>query len=71
VRRLLEKDLGLEKFALDVHKRFVKQCLFEVCVYIYIYIFLIFRLSLVIGNFAYVHPNICHLFDFFFTFIKM
>ncbi|PNT37218.1 hypothetical protein POPTR_005G176400v4 [Populus trichocarpa] len=29
VRRLLEKDLGLEKFALDVHKRFVKQCLFE------------------------------------------
>ncbi|KAL3592418.1 hypothetical protein D5086_011058 [Populus alba] len=32
VRRLLEKDLGLEKFALDVHKRFVKQCLFEVCI---------------------------------------
>ncbi|CAK7346995.1 unnamed protein product [Dovyalis caffra] len=29
VRRLLEKDLGLEKFALDVHKRYVKQCLFE------------------------------------------
>ncbi|KAF9687222.1 hypothetical protein SADUNF_Sadunf02G0071200 [Salix dunnii] len=29
VRRLLEKDLGLEKFVLDVHKRFVKQCLFE------------------------------------------
>ncbi|KAJ6405295.1 hypothetical protein OIU84_013293 [Salix udensis] len=29
VRRLLEKDLGLEKFALDVHKRFVKQCLIE------------------------------------------
>ncbi|GMI82913.1 hypothetical protein like AT4G08310 [Hibiscus trionum] len=27
VRRLLEKDLGLETFALDVHKRFVKQCL--------------------------------------------
>ncbi|KAJ6681679.1 HIRA-INTERACTING PROTEIN 3 [Salix koriyanagi] len=29
VRRLLEKDLGLDKFALDVHKRFVKQCLLE------------------------------------------
>eukprot|EP00258_Populus_trichocarpa_P033922 XP_024449941.1 eukaryotic translation initiation factor 5B [Populus trichocarpa] len=29
VRRLLEKDLGLDKLALDVHKRFVKQCLFE------------------------------------------
>lgn len=29
VRRLLEKDLGLQKYALDVHKRFVKQCLVE------------------------------------------
>ncbi|XP_022773227.1 glutamic acid-rich protein-like [Durio zibethinus] len=29
VRRLLEKDLGLETFALDVHKRFVKQCLLK------------------------------------------
>ncbi|KAG8493896.1 hypothetical protein CXB51_011310 [Gossypium anomalum] len=29
VRRLLEKDLGLERFALDVHKRFVKQCLLK------------------------------------------
>ncbi|KAL5776965.1 hypothetical protein ACOSP7_009891 [Xanthoceras sorbifolium] len=29
VRRLLEKDLGLEPFALDVNKRFVKQCLLE------------------------------------------
>ncbi|KAJ6685425.1 HIRA-INTERACTING PROTEIN 3 [Salix purpurea] len=29
VRRLLEEDLGLENFALDVHKRFVKQCLIE------------------------------------------
>ncbi|XVF36891.1 hypothetical protein REPUB_Repub19eG0097900 [Reevesia pubescens] len=29
VRRLLEKDLGLEKFALDIHKRFVKQCLLK------------------------------------------
>ncbi|XP_010272780.1 PREDICTED: HIRA-interacting protein 3 [Nelumbo nucifera] len=29
VRRLLEKDLGFEKFALDVHKRFIKQCLEE------------------------------------------
>ncbi|XWS25159.1 hypothetical protein CRYUN_Cryun27aG0046500 [Craigia yunnanensis] len=29
VRRLLEKDLGLETFALDVHKRFVKQCLLQ------------------------------------------
>ncbi|KAF7114235.1 hypothetical protein RHSIM_RhsimUnG0093800 [Rhododendron simsii] len=29
VRRLLEEDLGLEKFALDVHKRFIKQCLLE------------------------------------------
>ncbi|XP_057974023.1 uncharacterized protein LOC131161964 isoform X1 [Malania oleifera] len=29
VRRLLEKDLGLETYALDVHKRFVKQCLSE------------------------------------------
>lgn len=27
VRRLLEKDLGLDKYALDVHKRFVKQLL--------------------------------------------
>ncbi|XP_050213229.1 uncharacterized protein LOC126664739 isoform X2 [Mercurialis annua] len=27
VRRLLEKDLGLQEYALDVHKRFVKQCL--------------------------------------------
>ncbi|RDX71877.1 hypothetical protein CR513_48716 [Mucuna pruriens] len=27
VRRLLEKDLGLEEYALDVHKRFIKQCL--------------------------------------------
>ncbi|XVE55355.1 hypothetical protein DITRI_Ditri03aG0152000 [Diplodiscus trichospermus] len=26
---LLEKDLGLETFALDVHKRFVKQCLLK------------------------------------------
>ncbi|CAN1235911.1 hypothetical protein LINPERPRIM_LOCUS4648 [Linum perenne] len=30
VRRVLEEDLGLEKFALDVHKRFVKQMLLEV-----------------------------------------
>ncbi|GLT47095.1 hypothetical protein SLA2020_208140 [Shorea laevis] len=29
VRRLLEKDLGLETLALDVHKRFIKQCLLE------------------------------------------
>ncbi|XP_065881126.1 uncharacterized protein [Euphorbia lathyris] len=29
VRRLLEKDLGLQKYALDVQKRFVKQCLVE------------------------------------------
>ncbi|BFG19105.1 hypothetical protein CerSpe_053780 [Prunus speciosa] len=29
VRRLLEKDLGLETFALDVHKRFVKEHLVE------------------------------------------
>ncbi|GMH00256.1 hypothetical protein Nepgr_002095 [Nepenthes gracilis] len=29
VRRVLEKDLGLEIYALDVHKRFVKQCLQE------------------------------------------
>ncbi|KAG2709040.1 hypothetical protein I3760_05G220500 [Carya illinoinensis] len=29
VRRLLEKDLGLEPYALDVHKRLVKQCLLE------------------------------------------
>ncbi|XP_030934642.1 troponin T, skeletal muscle isoform X1 [Quercus lobata] len=27
VRRLLEKDLGLETYDLDVHKRFIKQCL--------------------------------------------
>ncbi|KAL2339798.1 hypothetical protein Fmac_007738 [Flemingia macrophylla] len=27
VRRLLEKDLGLKEYALDVHKRFIKQCL--------------------------------------------
>ncbi|CAN6583872.1 unnamed protein product [Malus baccata var. baccata] len=30
VRRVLEKDLGLETFALDVHKRFVKEHLVEV-----------------------------------------
>lgn len=30
VRRLLEKDLGLETFTLDVHKRFIKQLLQEV-----------------------------------------
>lgn len=30
VRRLLEKDLGLEEYALDVHKRFIKQCLLKV-----------------------------------------
>ncbi|KAH1113125.1 hypothetical protein GLYMA_04G250500v4 [Glycine max] len=29
VRRLLEKDLGLEEYALDVHKRFIKQCLLK------------------------------------------
>lgn len=29
VRRLLEKDLGLETHALDVHKKFVKKCLTE------------------------------------------
>ncbi|KAL6527059.1 hypothetical protein OROGR_016149 [Orobanche gracilis] len=29
VRRLLEKDLGLEKFALDAHKNFIKQYIFE------------------------------------------
>ncbi|XP_057993909.1 uncharacterized protein LOC110643824 isoform X2 [Hevea brasiliensis] len=29
VRRLLEKDLGLQKYVLDVHKRFVKQCLVQ------------------------------------------
>ncbi|CAN0892572.1 hypothetical protein LINGRAHAP2_LOCUS17618 [Linum grandiflorum] len=29
VRRVLEEDLGLEKFALDVHKRFVKELLLE------------------------------------------
>ncbi|GLT63365.1 hypothetical protein SLA2020_359350 [Shorea laevis] len=29
VRRLLEKDLGLETYALDVHKRLIKQCLQE------------------------------------------
>lgn len=30
VRRMLEKDMGLETFALDAHKRFIKQCLQEV-----------------------------------------
>ncbi|KAF5442501.1 hypothetical protein F2P56_035151 [Juglans regia] len=30
VRRLLEKDLGLETYALDVHKRLIKQYLLEV-----------------------------------------
>ncbi|XP_059630764.1 uncharacterized protein LOC132273733 [Cornus florida] len=29
VRRLLENDLELETYALDVHKRFIKQCLSE------------------------------------------
>ncbi|RWR90139.1 eukaryotic translation initiation factor 5B [Cinnamomum micranthum f. kanehirae] len=29
VRRMLEKDMGLETFALDAHKRFIKQCLQE------------------------------------------
>lgn len=29
VRRLIEKDLGLENRALDIHKRFVKKCLQE------------------------------------------
>ncbi|KAH7834709.1 hypothetical protein Vadar_018832 [Vaccinium darrowii] len=29
VRRLLEEDLGLETYALDIHKRFVKQCLLK------------------------------------------
>ncbi|XP_048130022.1 glutamic acid-rich protein-like [Rhodamnia argentea] len=29
VRRLIEKDLGLETHALDVHKRFIKECLLE------------------------------------------
>lgn len=29
VRRLLEKDLGFEAYGLDVHKRFIKQCLVE------------------------------------------
>ncbi|GFS36511.1 hypothetical protein Acr_00g0046400 [Actinidia rufa] len=29
VRRELEKELGLETYALDIHKRYVKQCLLE------------------------------------------
>ncbi|KAL3737350.1 hypothetical protein ACJRO7_026165 [Eucalyptus globulus] len=29
VRRLIEKDLGLDTHALDIHKRFIKQCLLE------------------------------------------
>ncbi|KAF8024971.1 hypothetical protein BT93_F1965 [Corymbia citriodora subsp. variegata] len=29
VRRLIERDLGLETHALDIHKRFIKQCLLE------------------------------------------
>ncbi|XP_019417512.1 PREDICTED: cell division cycle and apoptosis regulator protein 1-like [Lupinus angustifolius] len=29
VRRLLEKDLGFEEFAFDVHKAFIKQCLLK------------------------------------------
>lgn len=29
VRRIMEKDLGLETYALDVHKRFIKACLSE------------------------------------------
>ncbi|KAK9270245.1 hypothetical protein L1049_025822 [Liquidambar formosana] len=29
VRRLLEKDMGMETYALDVHKRFIKHCLLE------------------------------------------
>ncbi|KAL5704301.1 hypothetical protein ACHQM5_022749 [Ranunculus cassubicifolius] len=29
VRRVLEKDLGLEEYVLDSHKRFIKQCLQE------------------------------------------
>ncbi|XP_044474688.1 enolase-phosphatase E1-like [Mangifera indica] len=29
VRRLLEKDLGVETYALDVYKKFIKQCLAE------------------------------------------
>ena len=32
VRRLLEKDLGLETYDLDVHKRFIKQCLVKVSI---------------------------------------
>lgn len=34
VRRLLEKDLGLETHALDAHKRFVKQWLHTVFYYL-------------------------------------
>lgn len=30
VRRLIEKDLGMKKHALDVHKSFIKNCLQEV-----------------------------------------
>ena len=35
VRRLLEKDLGLEAYALDVQKRFIKQCLLKVLLLYY------------------------------------
>nr|GMD17731.1 glutamic acid-rich protein-like isoform X1 [Ipomoea batatas] len=30
VRRLIEKDLDIEKYAIDIHKRFIKQFLEEV-----------------------------------------
>ncbi|GAB4844894.1 hypothetical protein Ancab_038285 [Ancistrocladus abbreviatus] len=33
VRRVLEKDLGLETHALDAHKRFVRNCLQEGCAF--------------------------------------
>lgn len=34
VRRALEKDLGMKAFSLDVHKRFIKQCLEKVSLHI-------------------------------------
>ena len=48
VRRVLEKDLGLETHDLDTHKRFIKQCVKTVLFNLPFVNFLLFDLLFVV-----------------------
>lgn len=53
VRRALEKDLGLEMYSLDAHKKFIKQCVDKVSSVVYGAIIKVLRWFFYTYNFPY------------------